>query len=144
MAGKSASRAVSGETGSWEILGSESDRLPGRDEPGLDPHAHGDAACLTRPRACLTGDVELLVGDLRLQVDAAPLLRVVHPAEAGHVDHALFVHVHVAGCEPGKRRVRLCRRARASPVLWCASTSENELPSNSMLRYNVFGDTKNC
>lgn len=35
VAGKSASRAVSGETGSWEIGGSESDRLPGRDDPGL-------------------------------------------------------------------------------------------------------------
>lgn len=60
---------------------------------------------LPPPGAGLTCDVELLVRDLRLQVDAAPLLSVVHPAEAGHVDHTLLVHIHVAGCESRKRRV---------------------------------------
>lgn len=43
--------------------------------------------------------MELFVGDLRLQVDAPPLLCVVHPTEAGDVDDALFVHIHVTGCE---------------------------------------------
>lgn len=51
--------------------------------------------------------MELLVGDLGLQVDAAPLLGVVHPTEAGDVDHTLLVHIHIAGCGPRKQRVRL-------------------------------------
>lgn len=62
---------------------------------------------LTPVRDCLTCDVELFLGDLGLQVDPAPLLRVVHPAEAGDVYHALLVHVHITGCESREQRVRL-------------------------------------
>lgn len=76
-----------------------------RGHAGLPPNAGRAAAHLPPPGAGLTCDVELLIGDLRLQVDPAPLLRVVHPAEAGHVDHTLLVHVHVAGCERRERRV---------------------------------------
>lgn len=90
--------------------------------------------------------MELFIGDLSLQVDPAPLLCVVHPTEAGDIDHTLLVHVHITGCESRKQRVRLDIWAQTitSSVFCCMSTSENELPSNSILCYNVFGDTKNC
>lgn len=68
------------------------------------------------PGRCLTCDVQLLIRDLGLQVDTAPLLRVVHPTEAGHVDHTLLVHVHVTGCEARKHSVRL-RAAWSHPRL---------------------------
>lgn len=41
--------------------------------------------------------MELFIGDLSLQVDPAPLLCVVHPTEAGDIDHTLLVHVHITG-----------------------------------------------
>lgn len=47
----------------------------------------------------LTCDMQLLLSDLRLQVDATPLLSMVHAAQTGHVDDTLFVHVHVTGCK---------------------------------------------
>lgn len=112
----------------------------------LDPNALGEAACLTPAQACLTSDMELFIGDLGLQVDPAPLLCVVHPAEAGDVDHTLLVHVHITGCESRKQRVRLgiwAQTIAASVFCW-TSISENELSSNLILCYNVFGDTKNC
>ena len=68
-------------------------------QPDLDSNAAGEAACFTHPQACLTSDVELLISDLSLQVDPAPLLRVVHPAEAGDIYYTLLVHVHITGCE---------------------------------------------
>lgn len=97
--------------------------------------------------ACLTCDVELLVGDLGFQVDAPPLLRVVHAAEAGDVDHTLLVHVHVTGCESRQQRVRLGRRMHTSTtpsVFWFKNRRENELPANLMLCDNASGDIKNC
>ena len=63
--------------------------------------------------------MQLFIRDLGLQVDAAPLFRVVHPAEAGHVDHALLVHVHVAGCESRRQRVSWWVAGKhPQPVFW--------------------------
>lgn len=44
-----------------------------------------------------TRDLQVVRADLALQVDAAPPLGVIGSTEAGHVHHALIVHVHVAG-----------------------------------------------
>lgn len=98
---------------------------------------HWGAACLTPPHTCLTYDMELFVSDLSPQVDPAPLLGVVHPTEAGDVDDALLVHVHVAGCGWRKQRLSWAYGPRPSPprCFGYRSTSENGLPLNSILCY---------
>lgn len=54
-------------------------------------------------RAPPTHDDENFPLDVRLDVDAAPALRVVGSAQAGHVHHAALVHVHHASCRDAKR-----------------------------------------
>lgn len=91
--------------------------------------------------------MELFIGDLSLQVDPPPLLCVVHPTEARDVYYTLLVHIHIAGCEIKRAESEaghMDSNHRFLSVLVVQSTSENELPSNLILRYNVFGDIKNC